>query len=261
MQATVVGWAGSFPGPDSPASCYLVEAEGFRLVLDLGSGALGALQHYTDLSEVDAVCLSHLHADHCIDMTGYSVFQNYHPDGPRPTLPVYAPAGAAGRLGQALGSDSRGLGEAFDFRVLVPGVMDIGPLRVTTGRMAHPVETFGFRLEHAGRVLAYSADTGPCDELVTLARGADVLLAEASYLDGPELPPGLHLTARQAAEHAARAAAAELVLTHLVAWNDPAVSEAQAAAAYDGPLRLASCGLKLLGAGSARPGGSRTAGT
>ena len=74
-----------------------------------------------------------------------------------------------------------------------------------------------------------------------------MLLSEASFLDGPDLPPDLHLTARQAAEHAARAGVGELVLTHLVAWNDPAVSLEQASEAFGGPLRLASSGLRLLG--------------
>jgi ribonuclease BN (tRNA processing enzyme) len=261
MQVTIVGWAGSFPGPDSPASCYLIEADGFRLVVDLGNGALGELQRYTALSEVDAICLSHLHADHCMDMLGYSIFQNYHPEAPQPRIRVYGPAGSADRLDLALGSHSKGMTDAFQFAALAPGPIEIGPLRITTARMRHPVETYGFRIEHAGQVVAYSADTGPCDELVTLARDADVLLAEASFTEGPGQPADLHLTARQAAEHATRAGAGELVLTHLVAWNDPTVSQAEAAAAYDGPLRMASRGLQLLAAGPARPGGDRTAGT
>ncbi|MGB6455400.1 MAG: MBL fold metallo-hydrolase [Streptosporangiaceae bacterium] len=247
MRVTIVGWAGSFPSPDSPASCYLVEADGFRMVLDLGNGALGALQQHTALTDVDAVCISHLHADHCIDMLSYSVFQNYHPGGQRPRIPVYGPAGTTDRLGQALGFHSMGIEQAFDVTTLTPGTIEVGPLTITTGRMRHPVETFGFRIEHGGQVLAYSADTGPCDQLVTLAHGADVLLAEASFTDGPDLPPDLHLTAREAAEHAAAAGVGELVLTHLVAWNDPAVSLEQAAACYDGPVRLASSGQVLLG--------------
>jgi ribonuclease BN (tRNA processing enzyme) len=247
MQVTIVGWSGSFPGPQSPASCYLIEADGFRLVLDLGNGAVGALQRHTGLGDVDAICLSHLHGDHCLDMIGYSVFQNYHPDGPRPRIPVYGPAGTEDRLARALGGESRGMSDAFDFAALAPGTIEIGPLRVTTGHMDHPVETFGFRIEHAGKSLAYSADTGPTEELVQIAAGADVLLSEASFLDGPGLPAGLHLTARQAGEHAARAGVGELVLTHLVAWHDPAVSLDQAAAAFAGPTRLASSGLQLLG--------------
>jgi ribonuclease BN (tRNA processing enzyme) len=247
VQLTIVGWSGSFPGPESPASCYLIDTGDFRLVLDLGNGALGALQRYTGLAEVDAICLSHLHADHCLDMCGYSVFQNYHPDGAQPRIPVYGPPGTPERLSRALGSDHLGMAEAFDFTELVAGPLEIGPLRITTAHMNHPVETFGFRIEHAGQVLAYSADTGPCDELVELARGADVLLSEASFTDGPGLPDDLHLTARQAGEHAARAGAGELVLTHLVPWNDPSASLQQASEAFSGPLRLASSGLGLLG--------------
>jgi ribonuclease BN (tRNA processing enzyme) len=247
MQVTIVGWSGSFPGPQSPASCYLIEADGYRLVLDLGNGAVGALQRYTGLGDVDAICLSHLHGDHCLDMIGYSVFQNYHPDGPRPKIPVYGPAGAEDRLARALGAEHLGIGDAFDFTTLAGGPIEIGPLRVTTDHMSHPVETFGFRIEHAGKVLAYSADTGPAEELVRIAAGADMLLSEASFLDGPDLPTGLHLTARQAAEHAARADVGELVLTHLVPWNDSAVSLEQASAAFTGPVRLASSGLRLLG--------------
>jgi ribonuclease BN (tRNA processing enzyme) len=241
---TIVGLAGSFPGPDSPASCYLIEADGFRLVLDLGSGALGALQRYCDLDDVDAVCLSHLHGDHCLDMCGYMVARNYHPGGRRPRLPVYGPAGTAERLARAV-DPGTGMTDAFDFRTLTPGQTEIGPLRVTTAHMDHPVETFGFRLEHGGRVLAYSADTGPCAALTTLAAGADVLLAEASFLEAPDLPENLHLTARQAGEAAARAGAGRLVLTHLVAWNDQDATLAEAAAAFGGPLSLAACGQHL----------------
>jgi ribonuclease BN (tRNA processing enzyme) len=247
VRVTVVGWAGSYPGPTSPASCYLIDTGDFRLLLDLGSGALGALQQYVGLADIDAVCLSHLHADHCLDMCGYSVFRNYHPDGALPPLPVYAPAGAAERLSRALGNEHLGMTDAFTFTELQPGTIEIGPLRVTTRHMNHPVETFGFRIEHGGQVLAYSADTGPTDELVTLARGADVLLSEASFTERPDLPQNLHLTARQAAEHAVSAEVGELVLTHLVAWNDAAASLAEAAAAFGGPLRQASCGLRLLG--------------
>ena len=73
MRVTVVGCAGSFPGPDSPASCYLLEAEGFRLLIDLGNGALGVLQRYAGLFDIDAICVSHLHADHCADLGTYWV--------------------------------------------------------------------------------------------------------------------------------------------------------------------------------------------
>ncbi len=244
MLTTIVGWSGSFPGPGSPASCYLIETDGFRLVVDMGNGSLGALQRFAALDEIDAICLSHLHTDHCIDVCSYFVAQHYHPGGARPKIPVYGPAGTAGRLARALDSGSS-ITEAFDFHTLEPGTMEIGPLRITTAHMNHPVETFGFRIEHDGQSLAYSGDTGPAEALVRLAAGADLLLCEASFLDGPDLPPNLHLTARQAAQHAARAGAGELVLTHLVPWNDRAATLEQASAEFGGRLRLASCGLRV----------------
>jgi ribonuclease BN (tRNA processing enzyme) len=97
MRVTVIGCAGSFPGPDSPASCYLLEAEGFHLVIDMGNGALGVLQRYAELFGVDAICLSHLHADHCVDLGAYWVARQFAPGGARPPIPVYGPRGTAVR--------------------------------------------------------------------------------------------------------------------------------------------------------------------
>ena len=108
--------------------------------------------------------------------------------------------------------------------------------------MNHPVETFGFRLEHDGRAIAYSADTGATDELVGLAAGADVLLCEASFTEVPGLPANLHLTAREAGEHASRAGVGALVLTHLVPWNDRDATRAEAASSFTGPMSLAVAG-------------------
>lgn len=240
-----MGCSGSFPGPDSSASCYLVAAEDFRLVLDLGNGSVGSLQRYAALDQIDAICLSHLHSDHCLDMCSYNVYRTYYPDGSLDKIPLYGPEGTAGRLDRAASESTRSIADSFEMRTLTPGEVEIGPFAITVDHMNHPVETFGFRIEHAGRVICYSADTGPCERLVSLASGADVLLCEASFADGPGLPADLHLTAAQAGEHAARAGVGRLVLTHLVPWNDPERSLAQASARFAGPLALASPGQRL----------------
>jgi ribonuclease BN (tRNA processing enzyme) len=243
VRLTIIGCSGSFPGPESPASSYLLEAEGFRILVDLGNGALGVMQRYAGLFGIDAICLSHLHADHCLDLCSYWVARQFAPDGPKPRVPVYGPAGTAERMAQAYGLDPEpGMSAAFDFVTLAPGSRRIGPFLVTTGHVNHPVETFGFRVEHGGRVLAYSADTGPSDTLVTLARQADLLLCEASFLDRPDLPGGLHMSGRQAGEHAARAGAGHLVLTHLVPWNDKQRSFDEASDAFGGKISLAASG-------------------
>jgi ribonuclease BN (tRNA processing enzyme) len=245
MRLTVIGCSGSFPGPHSPASSYLLEAEGFRLVLDLGNGALGVLQRYAELFGIDAICVSHLHADHCIDLGSYWVARRYAPGGPKSPIPVYGPRGTAARIAGLGGEDVASVLARFDVHDLEPRTQEIGPFRVTTERMNHPVETFGFRVEHAGVKLAYSADTGQTDALARLAEGVDVLLCEASFRTGDANPPDLHLTARQAGEYATRAGAGRLVLTHLVPWYDREESLAEAAASYHGPLSAATSGMVI----------------
>ena len=240
MRLTVVGCAGSFPGPDSPASCYLVEADGFRALLDLGSGALGPLQRHCAIRDIDAVLLSHLHPDHCIDVLPLYVARTYDPAGRHGRIPVHAPSGAGDHLARAYGRGAEdGLADAFDFSEWSAGPVQVGPFTVTVGRTAHPVETWAMRVEHDGRAFTYSADTGPCAEVVRLAQGADLFLCEASYQEGPDNPPDLHLTGRQAGEHAATAGARRLVVTHVPAWYDTGVTLAEASAAFDGPVELA----------------------
>ncbi|GAA1783456.1 MBL fold metallo-hydrolase [Streptomonospora arabica] len=243
MRLTIIGSSGSFPGPASPASCYLVEAEGFRLLLDMGNGALGVLQRHVDIYRIDAVYLSHLHADHCFDLCSYWVARTYPHGGPKPPIPVYGPPGVADRMAEAYGLEpDPGMRETFDFRELAPGEISIGPMTARLGRVNHPVDAFGIRLEHGGTSLAYSGDTGACDELVELAAGTDLFLCEASFHDHREHPKDMHLTGSEAGEHARRAAARRLVLTHLVPWNDDDCTLAEARSTFGGPIDVARSG-------------------
>jgi len=243
MKLTVLGCAGSFPGPESACSSYLVEAEGFRLLLDFGTGSLSGLQRYATITSVDAIVLSHLHADHILDACSYVVVRRYAPDGPYPRLPLYGPAGTAARLAAAYGEGP--LDDVYDFRELRPGTLSVGPFTLTVDRVNHPVETYGMRVEHGGRVLAYSADTAPCEALLRLAHGADLFLCEASYPDGAQNPPDLHLTGREAGEAATKAGVGRLVLTHLVAaWCSESNVIESASAAFTGPLEVARTGAR-----------------
>ncbi|MEU2557702.1 hypothetical protein ABZ589_39795 [Streptomyces sp. NPDC013313] len=99
MRMTVLGCSGSVTGPDSPASGYLLTAPGTPpLVIDFGPGVLGALQRYADPGEV-TILLSHLHADHCLDMPGLLVWRRYHPNPPVGRALVYGPTDTACRIG------------------------------------------------------------------------------------------------------------------------------------------------------------------
>jgi ribonuclease BN (tRNA processing enzyme) len=248
MKLTVVGCSGSFAGPDSPASCYLVEEsfEGrtYRLVLDLGSGAIGALQRYCDLRDVDAIALSHLHADHCFDVSGMYVVCKYHPDGALPRIPILAPAGTAERLALAYGiEEPPGMTEQFDFQECVDGgTVQLGPFTITTRLVDHPVTAYALRVATDTRTLVYSGDTGPTDALVELADGADVFLCEASFVESADNPPNLHLTGAEAGDCATRAGVGRVLITHIPAWTDRGEVESDLKSTWDGPAELVSAG-------------------
>lgn len=247
MRLTVLGSAGSFPGPESACSAYLVQAEGFGLLLDFGTGSLSALQRYAGLHAIDAILLTHLHSDHVLDACSYVVVRRYDPTGPLPPLPMYAPAGAPERLAAAYAptEEETSLEDVYTFYGLQPGTFPIGPFRVTVDKVNHPVETYGVRVEHRDSVLAYSADTAPCDALIRLAQDADLFLCEASYLDDASNPPGLHLTGREAGEAATKADVGRLVLTHLVtAWGSEARTVEEASAAFNGAIDIARPGAR-----------------
>ena len=239
MRLTVLGCAGSFPGPESACSAYLVEAQGFRLLIDFGSGSLSALQRYADMDSIDAIMLTHLHCDHMLDACTYVVVRRYAPDGPKPPVPVYAPMGAAERISAAYSSENETVDDVYTFYGLQPGTFPIGPFTITVDRVNHPIETYGVRVEQGGHVLAYSSDTAPCEALLRLAAGADLFLCEASYLDGDQNPPGLHMTGREAGEAATKADVRKLLLTHLVpAWVSEASTVDAAGAAFSGPVEV-----------------------
>lgn len=243
MKLVVLGCSGSGPGPASPASGYLVEAGDTRLVLDLGNGTFGALQRFVDPFALDAVVFSHLHPDHCADFSALSVWRRYHPAAPPAVpLPVYGPAEAEDRFAAqyAPGAAQRGSGEfagVYTFHTHVPRTA-VGDVVLRTAAVDHPCEAYALRVEHGGRSLVYSGDTGPCEGLVELARGADVLLCEASWPHTPDMPSGVHLSGRQAGEHASAAGVGTLLITHVPAWIDAQAVLAEAKGAFDGPVEL-----------------------
>jgi ribonuclease BN (tRNA processing enzyme) len=252
MKLTVIGCSGSFPGPDSAASCYLLEAEHddgtgvrtWRVLVDLGSGALGVLQRYADPLAIDAVLLSHLHADHCLDFSGYYVMRKYHPDGAQPRIPVHGPSDTSGRLARGYDlPEDPGMTEEFDFvSWAADAPVQVGPFTVQAFPVEHPVEAYGLRISADGHSVAYTGDTAVCDALSSLSDGVDLLLAEASFRHGDDNPPGIHLTGRDCGELAASAGVGRLVITHVPPWHDAEAMLAEAREVWDGPAELARTG-------------------
>jgi ribonuclease BN (tRNA processing enzyme) len=247
VKVTVLGCSGSVPGPDSPASGYLVEADGFRLLLDLGHGAFGALQQHVRPAEVDAIVVSHLHADHCIDLTAYVVAlryggEGYRAAGPQSRIPLIGPPGTKDRLGAAYDPLARKLKLQELFSFSTPSPTELGPFALSFAPMNHPTPTSAVRIRHGDRTLVYSADTGDSPELVTLAHAADLFLCEASFGPDEEYVPDLHLTARQAGEHAYKAGVDRLLVTHVPPWNSREVQAAAAAETFRGTVEIATPG-------------------
>jgi ribonuclease BN (tRNA processing enzyme) len=239
----VLGNSGTFPGPTSPCSSYLVEHDGFRLVVDLGAGALGNLQRHCDLLDVDAIYVTHLHSDHCIDLVAYAYALRYHPGGLPPVLPVYGPKGTAARIAASFEEPpTGGLLDVYDFREVPAGTHAIGPFTVTGSVVNHPIECHGLRIEAGGRSLVYSGDTGVSEVLVDLAHGCDLFLCEASWPSSPPPPPDIHLTGREAGEHAAKADVRRLLLTHLMPFHDADAMLAEARETFAGDLGFCEVG-------------------
>lgn len=243
MRLTILGCSGSIPGPNAAASGYLVEAEGFLLGLELGNGTLAQLQAVADPFDLDALVLTHLHPDHCADVSALTVLRRYHPAPPYPArprlLPLYAPPEAPVRLANAYAPNETeravtDLSDVYDFHPLRPEPFRIGPFEVVAAEVAHPTLAYGLRISYGGRILAFTGDTGPCRALNELADGVDLLLAEASWTDSAERPAGVHLSGKQAGELARDAGVGRLLLTHIAPWTDAGAVLAEASAGFPG---------------------------
>jgi ribonuclease BN (tRNA processing enzyme) len=254
VQLTVLGKSPAWQDADGACSGYLIEEEGVRVVLDCGNGVFGKLRRFADYVEIDAVVISHLHADHFLDLVPFSYALKYAPrqqpvpvggwpgtdDPARPVLHV--PVGGRDvfrRVVGAWGSEDL-IESAFELREYRPeDVLDIGPMRVRFREVPHFTQTHAVEIAADGRRLTYGADHSPTDELIEFARGTDLLLIEAT-LPRPERDgPRGHITPAEAGEHGRRAKAGRLVLTHISDELDGDWARAEAERAFGGPVELA----------------------
>jgi ribonuclease BN (tRNA processing enzyme) len=244
VRLTVLGGCGAWPTAGQACSGYLVEYDGFRLLIDVGYATVPRLLLGVAAHEVDAVFISHGHPDHCADLNPLLRARALSADPPSP-LAVYALAGA---LDAVLALDRPGmLADAYVLHELTAGrEISVGPFRLHSRLLPHWVPNVGVRLAADDQVLAYTGDSGPSPDVVELAHDADLLLAEATYVDQiPEDSRGYLSSARHAGRQAAHAGARQLLLTHLWPGTDPTDARAAAVDEYEGAVGVATAGLLM----------------
>jgi ribonuclease BN (tRNA processing enzyme) len=233
MRLTVLGGCGAWPAAGQACSGYLLEHDGFRLLVDPGYATLPQLLRVAPAESIDAVVVSHGHPDHCADLNPL-LRARMMSERPPPRLPVYALPGA---VDQVLTLDQPAMMEpGLDLREFRAGAeLTIGPFGAVTWPLPHFVPNAGMRLSAGGVTVAYTGDSGPREAMVALAHGADLFLAEATYA---EVVPAEHAgnlsCAAQIGRDAARAGARRLMLTHLWPGSDPAAFVAAARRGRDG---------------------------
>ena len=257
MQVTVLGKSPSWQDASGACSGYLAQAHGASVLLDCGNGVFSKLRRICDYVDIDAVVITHMHADHFLDLVPFSYALRYaprqqpvpvagwpgtsHPARPR----LYLPAGGtevARRVVSCWGNDDL-IESAFDVHeYAVDDVLSLGPLTARFCEVPHYVVTFAVELASNGSRFTYGADCRPNDELVSFARDTDVLLIEAT-LPRPERDGTRgHLTAREAGEHGKGAGAQRLILTHYSDELDSELTRSEGATGFGAPVELATEG-------------------
>jgi ribonuclease BN (tRNA processing enzyme) len=247
MEITILGCGGGVPRPGGALCGQLVSHGERRIWVDAGSGTLGVLLRYAGIADIDTVVISHRHFDHFLDLYPFAYAREKLAET-QPGTPRFRLIGPPDFLAHAERlTGPGGLDDVLDWTPLeLGGSTPIGDVTLDTASMRHGVPTLGMRFTAGGRTIAYSADTGPCDALVDIGRDADVLVCEATYGAGEPGEP-MHLSARQAGEHAERAGARSLVLTHTWYQHDLDEVVAAARAVYGGDVAAATAGETIRG--------------
>jgi ribonuclease BN (tRNA processing enzyme) len=242
MDITVLGCGAVFPRAGGACSGFLVQAGGTNVWLEAGNGTFSRMEELHSFREIDALILSHAHSDHFVDaipLMYARVFEEKKPDPLTVYAPPEVPAKILGMLGA--GSSSAGLfHETFDFKPLTAEPFEVGDLRFEPFRTLHPPETYGVRIRDDGRLATYTSDTAWFDDLPEACGEADLLICEATYVEGVQAEPDVHLWAPEAGNVGEKSGAKRMLLTHVWGTFDPAQAASEAAKTFGGPVEPAT---------------------
>lgn len=239
MKVTVIGHWGGYPAPNGATSSYMIEKDGFTLVIDMGSGALSKLQHYKHVNDIDAVILSHYHHDHVADVgvLQYARLVQYYVTNHETILPIY------GHMENQIAFESlthdQTIGRSYD----PSGALKVGPFTITFLRTKHPVPCYGMRITDGETVIVYTADTAYQEEWIEFSTAADLLITDCNFYEEQDGIDAGHMNSKEGATIANKAKVGELLLSHLPQYGDNEQLVTEANKYYKGKIQLASEGL------------------
>jgi ribonuclease BN (tRNA processing enzyme) len=242
VRITVLGKSPAWQDADGACTGYLVQGGGQTVLLDCGPGVFAKLRRYVDYATVDAVVITHLHADHILDLVPFASGLRYGPRRPDSPPRLIAPPGAReafSGMSAATAMSAEHIELAFDVQVYDPAdTVALGDLRVRFQPVPHFIPANAVEIAGDGARFTFSADCGPNEELCTFAAGTDLLLIEATL----PVPDAGHLTPQQAGEHGARAGAKRVVLTHFSDELGVEWTRAEGARGFGAPVDVAAEG-------------------
>ncbi|RKD75660.1 ribonuclease BN (tRNA processing enzyme) [Sinobaca qinghaiensis] len=240
MKITVVGFWHAYPEAGEAASGYLIEENGFSVLIDCGSGVVSNVQRYIKLEHIDAVVVSHYHNDHVSDIGAFHYFRLLQPYiQTAPAKPVRVFGHRDDRNGFS-GLSYKNIVEAEAYDENTP--LQIGPFVFQFYPVQHAVPCFAMRIQGNSGCLFYTADTSYFEKMAEWAEGADLLIAEASLYSGQDGSGPGHMNSVEAGRLAAHAEVKELLLTHLPHFGNHQQLVKEAASVYDGMIHLAASG-------------------
>lgn len=239
---TILGSGTGVPRKHRRAPGLIVQAGSTPLLFDSGSGAAYQLPHAgVNYSDLDHLFYTHFaHPDHINDLAEL-IFANKYFD-PRRTreLHIYGPKGIRDFMARLIKLFP--IFSDLDFPLIVDeldeSTIALEHVAIVSKPMNHQNNACaGYRITYAGKSITYSGDTDYCDNLIELASGSDLLVAECSFPN--EQKTQGHLIPAEIAKIAARASVKEVILTHLYPPSDAADVVAQVQEGFTGEVTKA----------------------
>lgn len=239
MKLTIIGFWGGYPATDEATSMYVLERDGFLLVIDVGSGALAKFQKYKKVSDIDAVILSHYHADHIADVgvLQHAILVQSLITGQDKQIPIYGHMEDEVQFRKL--SHDYTIGTAYDPN----NVMNIGPFFIRFLKTKHSVPCYGMRITDGRKTVVYTADSAYQSEWIKFSRDADLFITDCNFYAGQDATSAGHMTSEEAATVARQANVKEMILSHLPHFGDHEQLLVEAQKIYDGKISLAYEGL------------------